>query len=232
MTHLRQVSSTSTTAPLSWVESLFQRMEAMYGSKFLDMWRGADPAIVKALWAGEMGKLSREELKHGYAALMSQDWPPSLPAFVKLCKPTVEPLHAYYEAVNGVQARARGEIGKWSHPAVYWAAMPMSFDLSSQTYSQMKGRWEKAFADEMEKGEWEPIPQPMVALPAPGKADLSREKAAASLRNLGASGILSNTGRDQKRWARKLLQREAEGDKTLTPWQIKCAREALNQEAA
>ena len=218
------------------MDHLYNRLDGLYPHK----WRSNFPtpdAIENwsVAWAEafEEEQIGPEAIKAGLKACRTRyEWPPSCAEFMKACKPSVDPMVAYYEATTGIQARKNGEMGKWSHPAVYWAAMPMSFDLSSQTYSQMKGRWEKAFADEMEKGEWEPIPQPMVALPAPGKADLSREKAAVSLRNLGASGILSNTGRDQKRWARKLLEREAEGDKTLTPWQIKCAREALNQKVA
>lgn len=218
------------------MDHLYNRLDGLYPHK----WRSNFPtpdAIENwsVAWAEafEEEQIGPKAIKAGLKACRTRyEWPPSCAEFMKACKPSVDPMVAYYEATTGIQARKNGEMGKWSHPAVYWAAMPMSFDLSSQTYSQMKGRWEKSFADEMEKGEWEPIPQPMVALPAPGKADLSREKATASLRNLGASGILSNTGRDQKRWARKLLEREAEGDKTLTSLQIKFAREALNQEVA
>lgn len=158
--------------------------------------------------------------------------PPSCAEFIQACKPSVDPLVAYYEAVAGVQARANGEMGAWSHPAIYWAAMPMAFDLGNQTYSQMKARWERALAAQMERAEWEAIPQPMVALPAPGKSKLSREKADQMVKELGATGITKTAGDgiDHKRWARKILERDKRGEK-LSIVQVKFAREAIGMEA-
>jgi hypothetical protein len=98
------------------------------------MWRDTNIELVKQLWADEMGKLSNDDLRRGYGALMSRDWPPSLPEFIKLCRPTIDPTVAYYEAVAGMQARERGEVGKWSHPAIFWAAVQISaFDLKNQS---------------------------------------------------------------------------------------------------
>ena len=50
------------------------------------MWRGQDIEFVKTVWAVEMGKLTRKEIKRGVDALIMRDWPPTLPEFVKLCK--------------------------------------------------------------------------------------------------------------------------------------------------
>lgn len=87
--------STFKPAPISWVESLFSRMTACYGSKFADMWRDADMDLVKNMWASEMGKLSGSELKHGYDSMMTKPWPPTLPEYVQLCKslPKKDPAH-------------------------------------------------------------------------------------------------------------------------------------------
>lgn len=223
-----QNSLTSTRpVPLSWVESLFARMQAMYGNKFIDMWRDADLPTVKAMWADEMGKLNSEELRRGYGALMTRDWPPTLPEYIRMCKPSIDPTVAYYEAVNGMQARERGEHGKWSHPAIFWAAVKVSaYDLKHIGFSQIKTRWEKALSDEMEKGEWSAVPEPMIALPAPGKSELSREKATAMLSSLGASGVLKQSG-DDRRWARKIMQRVADNDQNVSAMQVRFAREAL-----
>lgn len=226
------ISLTSTKpAPLSWVEKLFERMEALYGNKFLDMWRDANADLVKQLWAEEMGKLNSDDLRRGYAALMVRDWPPSLPEFVKMCRPSVDATVAYYEAVNGLHARDRGEMGVWSHAAIFWASAKMAFDLKGIGYSAMKGRWEAALHAEMEKGEWAPIPEPALALPAPGKADLPRDKAKEMLAELGAAGVLKPST-DDRRWARKIMQRVADGDKTLSALQVRFAREALTGKAA
>lgn len=227
--------STFKPAPISWVESLFARMEAMYGAKFLDMWRGTDISLVKQMWADEMGKLSADDLKRGYAALMTRDWPPSLPEYVKMCKPTVDPTVAYYEAINGVHARERGEAGSWSHPAIFWASIQVSaYDLKHQSYSQIKQRWEKALQDEMDKGQWEPVPEPMAALPAPGKSALSREHANKMVQDLHATGTIkkSDDRVDHKDWAKKILERAKQQHHGLSALQIRFAKEALSASEA
>lgn len=229
---LTLASSTSTTAlPEKWVERLFERMLLDYGKKFGDQWAQADMDTLIAHWARELAGYSGVELKRGLDALAARDWPPTLPEFKKLCRRPLDVSAAYFEAVAGVQARAAGEYGKWSHPAIYWAAMPLAFDLGSQTFSQIKPRWETALHEQMDRGEWAEIPQPMVALPAPGKAKTSREEASRMLRDLGATTIVTDAaGNDPKRWARKLLEREAAGEK-LTLTQASMAREALGMGA-
>lgn len=207
----------------------------MYGAKFLDMWRGTDAALVKQLWADEMGRLSTEDLKRGYAALMTRDWPPSLPEYVKMCKPSIDPLVAYYEAVNGTQAREQGNKGDWSHPAIFWASVKVSaYDLKHASYSQIKQRWEKALSDEMEKGEWAPVPEPLQALPAPGKGEMSREHAARMVTELKASDTVKKAEDkiDHRLWAKRIIEREKRGDKTLSALQVRFAREALGAPAA
>lgn len=202
-------------------------MGALYGSKFADLWGNSDIASVKALWAQELGKLTKEELAHGVNALMTQDWPPTLPSFLKLCKPPLDFTKAYYEALNGVRAREEGETGEWSHPAIYWAAVKIgAFDLKNVSFSAIKDRWVSTLESEMAKGEWEAVPAPMVALPAPGKTALSNEEAAKRLGELNASGVLKPKV-DHKAWARVILEREKRGDKSLLPIQVKFAREAM-----
>lgn len=235
MSNVTTLSTSTNPAPIKWVESLFSRMEAMYGAKFLDMWRGTDAALVKQLWADEMGKLSTEDLKRGYAALMARDWPPSLPEYVKMCKPSIDPLVAYYEAVNGTQAREQGKKGDWSHPAIFWASVKVSaYDLKHASYSQIKQRWEKALADEMEKGEWVPVPDALQALPAPRKSELSKEHASRMVTELKAADTTKKADDkiDHRLWAKRILAREKKGDKTLTALQVRFAREAMNVVAA
>lgn len=226
---LTLASSTSTTAlPEKWVERLFERMLLDYGKKFGDQWAETSMDTLISHWSRELAGYSGAELKRGLDALATREWPPTLPEFKKLCRRPLDSTTAYYEAVAGVQARAAGEYGKWSHPAIYWAAMPLAFDLGNQTFSQIKPRWEAALHEQMDKGEWPEIPQAMVALPAPGKTKTSREEASQRLRELGATGIVKDAwGNDPKRWAKKLLEREANGDKTLMPIQIRFAHEAL-----
>jgi hypothetical protein len=228
MTNVIPLSSTSTRpVPINWVEKLFERMQALYGNKFVDMWRDTNIDLVKQLWAEEMGKLQADDLKRGYAALMSREWPPSLPEFVKLCRPSVDSTVAYYEAVNGMAARERGDKGTWSHPAIFWAAVQVSaFDLKNQPFSQIKTRWEAALQSEMEKGQWAEIPKPMIAIPAPGNTKMDRDTASKRLQELGASDVLKPKN-DHLRWEHKIMERKANKDTTLPDISLRFAKEAL-----
>lgn len=225
-------SSISTTPlPERWVEQLFRRMLLSYGKKFTDQWGGADTAELIAYWSMEMGGYSGQEIARGLKAMEARDWPPSLPEFKKMCRPPVDALKAYYEAMAGIQARAKGEFGTWSHPAVYWAAIPLSFDLGAQTYSQVKARWESALDEQLERGEWLEIPQPVLALSAP-KKQTSRDEAVKALLNLKIEIKTPNSKIDHKLWARRIQSRAARGDKTLSLIQIQEATEALEAQEA
>jgi hypothetical protein len=222
-------SQTSTEQlPDSWIEKLFHRMLLSYGKKFTDQWGGADGDELIAHWGLELAGYTGAEIKRGLDALANKEWPPTLPEFKKLCRSPLDPVKAYYEAVAGIAARAAGEYGKWSHPAVYWTAMPMSFDLGNMSVSQMKPRWESALDAQMAIGEWAEIPQPMLALVAPGKSVPNPAQAAQLLRKLRDEVVSPRSdGRDPKRWAERILERAARGDKELLAIQIQFASEAV-----
>jgi hypothetical protein len=205
---------------------LFDKMLLEYGKKFTDQWGGSDPVRLRDHWAAELAGFSGDELGKGLKGMAAKDWPPTLNEFKKLCRPPVDAMHAYYEAVNGVQARDRGERGVWSHRAIFWAATGLSFDLKNQTYSQIKVRWEMALAEQFDKTDWSPIPDPLLQLAAPGKGELSKEGAAKMLNEIGASAMLKPKN-DEMRWAKNILERLKRKDKTLLPIQIKFAKEAL-----
>src|SRR5579872_932889 len=105
--------------PEKWIERLFAEMSMTYGRKFTDQWGGQDPHALKRFWATKLAGFTGEELKRGVATLQLREWPPTLPEFVKLCRPSVDVLAAYYEAVAGVTERAKGNMGEWSHPAIF-----------------------------------------------------------------------------------------------------------------
>lgn len=220
------IEAAAPAIPASWVESLFSRMNAMYGNKFLDMWGHADLALVKKMWAEEMVVLTADEMRRGYAGLMKRDWPPTLPEFIRMCRPSIDPANAYSEAVEGSVARERGEVGVWSHPAVYWASVAVgAFDLKNLSYPIIRARWERAYEREMAKGQWPAVPKPHLALAAPGKATMSRENAAAMLREIGASGVLKRASNHiDTEWADKILAEEKKGNSTLSALQIRFAK--------
>lgn len=215
--------------PQTWVESLFKKMAFTYGAKFADQWRGIDPEGVKRNWAEALGVLSSAELCRGVNALVTRDWPPTLPEFLKLCRPAVDPIAAYHEAAEQGALRERGEPDQWSSPAVYWAWVKVGRVAFAQVpYFGLKGRWEAALAAELAKAEHAPIPPQMKAMPAPGRASTSVSRARQLLDGfrLGTRAGGANVQADPLRWARDIIARRERGE-TLEIIQIKDAERAL-----
>lgn len=71
--------------PEAWIEKLFARMVALWGSRFADMWRDADLDEVKATWRAGLANVNDDGLKRGVAALFHEQSPPTLPRFLELC---------------------------------------------------------------------------------------------------------------------------------------------------
>lgn len=223
---MNELSTSTKPVTQGWIDALFVRMLNTFGSRFADMWRGTDIDSVKATWAPELSKLSREEFTKGVQALVTLDWPPTLGQFIKLCRPPLDAQKAFVEALNGLVARDRGEVGVWSHPAIFWATTRIgAFDMKNSTYPQIMGRWQAALEDELAKKEWAEIPKPALQIPVEKVAKNVAEKYLAQLKSFSAE---SNDGVDHKRWAKKIMARYEAGDKTLLPIQIKFAKEALD----
>lgn len=213
--------------PKKVIEWLFDKMLSKWGKQFVDRWAIIDADKLLLDWAKALGGLTELEFRRGVAKLDSFDWPPSQPEFLKACRPEVDPLTAYYEAIEGARSRERGEVGTWSHPAIFWASVRVStFDLMSLSYSQIKGRWESSLAMELAKGNWEPIPSPTLMLQH-NKTKISREDAGKVLSKLKEASGVKPSEADPKGWAKKILQRHADGDKTLGLIQVEFARQAM-----
>ncbi len=220
-------SLTSTeTLPEAWIERIFDHMWATFGKKFVDQWAGVEPEKLKAHWAYKLSGFSTAELKRGVDALDKQTFCPTLPEFMRLCRPPVDPLAAYYEAVEGVTARERGEKGNWTHPAIFWASVAVgAHDLKGSTYSQIKQRWENALQAEIDKGAWVDIPEPVLSLPAPSKRETDRLAAAKVLGGLKLGGA----NKDHRAWIPKLLQRAANGE-SVSVAALKMAKNAAKEQ--
>jgi len=192
-------------------------MRMLYGSKFAQQWQGLTARELKESWDQKLSGLGERDVRRGLVACLRRDWPPTLPEFLRLCCPWMDTEVAYHEAVHGMSCRRRGEMGEWSHPAVYWAAVGISSnDLLQSTYSSIKGRWEKMLLEEMAKGNWKPIPQVSVSLPAPKQTEADRVEAAKALKSMGADKIFDQSGKDHRRWIGKLEERIAKGE-VLSP---------------
>lgn len=219
------------SVPLHWVESLFVRMQACYGNRFIDMFVNADMDDVKAVWGQQMFLLTDNELRRGVAALMSREWPPSLPEFVKLCKLVIDPEIAFFEALEQGLAREEGKENTWSSPAVYWAWRAIGgYEFRSQSYAYLKSRWSKVLAAEVEKGTWLPIPETNLqlgvtmkstAMSARGIQELSK-----SINQFQPKSADSNI--DHLHWARKINQKLKQGE-SVPLMASKLAQEALEK---
>lgn len=163
----------SSALPEPWIERLFARFEAMYGARFADAWKGCSIAHVKAVWAEDLGGFSRDELAAGIAGCRSRDWPSTLSEFMKLCRPPIDHQAALLEAIEQMARRESGR-DRWSHPAIYWAAVKIgSYDLSRKSLKDLDREWRKAYGDQLAIGRWDDIPKRLPALPAPGQTHSS-----------------------------------------------------------
>ena len=119
------MNALSTAKPASkapkFIERLFERLHADYGTLWLDRFVGLDIENAKLTWAAERGQWSVDEIVYGLSRLPPK-FPPGLSEFKALCRPPVEAERAWHEAVAGAAARERGEFGKWSSPVPPQAA--------------------------------------------------------------------------------------------------------------
>lgn len=218
---------------ISLIDHLWNRLDGAYPKK----WRENFPSQQSIdNWSESWVEAFEEEfVKPGDVQVGLKEcrrrfaWPPSCAEFIQACKPFMDPVSAYHEAVDGLQARGKGEMGVWTHPAIFWATTGLSRDLMEQTHGQVKDRWEAALKRQFARGAWEPIPAARHLIPAPEKSPMSKEHAEKFLREVGAVGIVSGgaPGRDPKRWARRILERAEQGDPGVTLSQLHCAQEAL-----
>lgn len=169
------------------MERLFERLSGYYGSKFGDLWRGCDLESVKRIWADAFAGYQAQEIKRGLDACLTRPFPPTLPEFLTLCRPKMDPESAYIEACKQMSARDTGS-DVWSNPAIYWAAREFGVhELRQSTWMSAKTRWCRVLDEQMSKPEQLPVPARMVALPAPGQATADPAKVKAVMDLLRAS---------------------------------------------
>lgn len=212
--------------PIKWSAKLIERMKALYGAQFDRQWQGVDPARLPVIWGEELAGYTGQEIARGLDACRSQKFPPTIPEFLLFCRPETDPATAHQEAVAGMDARRRGEVGEWSHPAVYWAAVKVGqHDLLNVGWQAIRGRWEKALREQFARSEWESVPVPAVALPAPGKTLATKEEAAARLAEIGAGQVV-NPKTNHRAWIDKVLERERRGERVPVAV-LKAAKDAM-----
>jgi hypothetical protein len=219
---------------IAFIDHLFNRLDGAYPHKWRSNFtnqQAIDNWAESWVEAFEEEGITPNDVKVGLRECRRRfAWPPSCAEFIQACRPHVDPMRAYYEAVAGLEARGKGEFGTWSHPAIFWAAWSMRRELREQTFSAVKVRWETALQQQLDKAELAEIPEPVFELTAPGQSLTTCEKAKALIGTLVGKVINREPPADRLGWARRVLERAAAGEK-LTPTTVQMARDALATEA-
>ena len=160
-------------------------MSARYGKHFADMWAGQPVQAVKSVWASDLADYTGEELKRGLEACKSSRFPPTLPEFAMLCRPSMDYEAAFTEAVREMQNRRSGRPESWSKPAVYWAAVALGNDLMAYPYAPLRVRWKSALDAAFAEGR-NTIPDAAVALPSPGRVMINKDDAHKRIQELAS----------------------------------------------
>lgn len=208
---------------ISLMDHLFNRLDGLYPNR----WRAAfssNQAIAnwREAWAEAFDeeRITPQDVAAGIKACRKQyDWPPSLPEFLKSCRPPVD-----YEALY-ISAAMSASSGIWHNKLAYWATQSAgAFEVRNEPFAKMKTRWTKVVDELIADGELPEIPPRREALPSPGRQSISREEAAKRTAELGVK--VGKT--DPKAWARKILESPA----TYPAISVKFANKALEAKAA
>ncbi|MDR5825854.1 hypothetical protein [Caballeronia sp. LZ043] len=215
---------------------LFGQLHGMFGNKLLDGFRsghvvdGKDTGIenMKATWTEKIraNGMKLVDVKRGLAGAERLKWPPTWGEFIELCKPPINIDAAVYEAIDQMRARQHGK-DVWSDPAIYWAAVKIGeYDVISQTFSQLKPRFEVMLKKVLE-GEIHPVPPRVPALAAPGAAESTREFGRQRLDELNASAAFKNISKGGNiNWALRIIEEERQTGKVPLN-KLKIARDAI-----
>lgn len=211
------------------VEELFDEMLMTHGKKFVDQWIVADTERLVLHWCRELVGFTPREFKRGVEAQKTLDWPPTLPEFKKLCRPSIDPELAYHEAYEQGIARDGGKPNVWSSKVVYWAWRAMGSNVfREQSYPQMKTRWIKALADQASRGELPDIPPMVLSVGVDMKSTEINVRIKAELEKQLKAVIKTPESKvDHLRWARVIVDRVARGDRRVPLFTLKAAQEAL-----
>lgn len=69
------------------IDNLFLKFYSFYGSQFISKWTGCDIDLVKNEWADGLKSFNQETiLKALNYVRENNEFPPSLPEFIKICK--------------------------------------------------------------------------------------------------------------------------------------------------
>lgn len=96
-------------------ERIFARLQALWGTKFLQLWRGADMAEVYATWDKALAAVSPERIRAALKDCEAIDQPPTLPLFLRMCRDqpaSVVPLRVAYAGPVTTPEQARQNLAR------------------------------------------------------------------------------------------------------------------------
>lgn len=141
------------------MEALFREFEALYGTRFVDMWRMGDIELIKERWGDALAGFSVREVRQGLAACREKPWPPTLPEFLLLCRPKPD-YEAMFREAQHQAGRSRYGADVWESPLLFWAAYRIgTWDMVNMSWERLRTRWIKTI-DEL-------IPQADTLAPVP-----------------------------------------------------------------
>lgn len=177
------------------VRRVLERLSGKYGSKFADLWRDINPDLVHREWSLGLAGYSDTEIIKGLEECNKYDWPPTLPEFIKRCRPALDAEAAFYEActmmpmrhstIDSVRSQAT-----FSHPAIFWAAADLGTDLLSLGYDKARVRWKLALNQAYQRcyeigGQYATVPEPPKLIEHQ-KVVMSKEEASERYRKIMA----------------------------------------------
>ena len=77
---------------------LISKMRINYGKKFIDQWAGVHEDELKQAMVEAYQGLSMEDFARGYARMLQEQWPPTIPEFRSWCEPKTDDWLGSHEA--------------------------------------------------------------------------------------------------------------------------------------
>ena len=79
-------------------QRLINKMRINYGKKFIDQWAGVHEDELKQAMVEAYQGLSMEDFARGYARMLQEQWPPTIPEFRSWCEPQTDDWLGSHEA--------------------------------------------------------------------------------------------------------------------------------------
>ena len=186
---------------ISMISHLYNRLDGMYPNIFRANFKGGPNAIAnwEDAWADafEEDGIPPEALKNALKECrVRYNKPPSLPEFLGLLRPVMDPELRLQVAIAQWGNRHNHRTESWPDCRTFWAAYRMQYDLLNTEAKYLKGQWLAKWA-EAEADSGKPIP-PAPTVPALEHKKMTMTKEEAKRH---AASISLSIGKSATSWA-------------------------------